>query len=251
MALLAVVRRPMLASEWDSRAPLVRVVISPPEGNTVSQSASPRSKSVFIGAAVLIVVAVVATLLWRMGGDDETEPVAAPTRQATTPSPTASTTTPTPEATTTPTPTPTASPACEGPDTVFNEEGVEKTTLLPDCGVAPVTEPERVKSGLSLACGGDYPVILYKTTTSGAKTSICGTDSSGADFRFVTQPSGGEVLDLKGRYEPDLDAFVASQDGATYTVQAYDGTLLITKNGKKTTQKASDWISLDNEPDTD
>lgn len=216
----------------------------------MSQSASPRSKSVFIGAAVLIVVAVIATLLWRVGGDDETEPVAAPTRQATTPSPTAATTTPTPEVTT-PTPTPTASPACEGPDTVFNEEGVEKTTLLPDCGVAPVTEPERVKSGLSLACGGDYPVILYKTTTNGAKTSICGTDSSGADFRFVTQPAGGEVLDLKGRYEPDLDAFVASQDGVTYAVHAYDGTLLVTKNGKKTTQKASDWISLDNEPDTD
>lgn len=218
----------------------------------MSQSASPRSKSVFIGVVVLIVVAVLATLLWRTGGDDDTEPLAAPTRQAATPAPTASTTTPapTPEATT-PTPAPTVSPSCEGPDTVFNEEGVEKTTLLPDCGVAPVTEPERVKSGLSLACGGDYPVILYKTTTSGAKTSICGSDSSGADFRFVTQPTGGEVLDLKGRYEPDLDAFVASQDGVTYAVQAYDGTLLISANGKRTTQKASDWISLDNEPDTD
>ena len=37
----------------------------------------------------------------------------------------------------------------------------------------------------------------------------------------------------------------------TYAVQAYDGTLLISANGKRTTQKASDWISLDNEPDTD
>lgn len=239
----------MLTSEWEWRPALVRVEFSPPEGNTVSQSASPRSKSVFIGVVVLIVIAVIAAVLWRTtGGDDEAEPLAAPTRQTTTPAPVE--TTPTPEATT-PTPTPTASPECEGPDTVFNEEGEEKTTLLPDCGVAPVTEPEREKSGLSLACGGSYPVILYKTTTSGAKTSICGTDSSGADFRFVTQPTGGEVIDLKGRYEPDLDAFVASQDGTTYTVQAYDGTLLVTKDGKKTTQKASDWISLDNEPDTD
>lgn len=208
----------------------------------------------FIGVAVVIAVAVVAAVLWRMGGDDDAKAAASPTRQTATPSPspTAATTTPTPEATTpTPTPTPTASPSCEGPDTVFNEEGVEKDTLLPDCGVAPVSEPEREKSGLSLACGGDYPIILYKTTTSGAKTSICGTDSSGTDFRFVTQPTGGEVLDLKGRYEPDLDAFVATQDGATYAVQAYDGTLLITRNGQKTTQKASDWISLDNEPDTD
>lgn len=248
MALLAVVWHLMLASEWEYRAPLVRVDPSPPEGNTVSQSASPRSKSVFIGTAVLIVVAVVATLLWRMGGDDETEPVATPTRQTTTPSPTAATTTPTPEATT-PSPTPSGTPSCEGPDTLFNEEGVEKTTLLPDCGVAPVSEPEREKSGLSLACGGDYPVILYKTTTTGAKTSICGRDSSGADFRLVTQPKGGEIVDLKGRYEPDLDAFVASSDGATYTVQAYDGTLLVTKDGKKTSQTSSDWISLDNEPE--
>lgn len=203
-----------------------------------------------IGVAVLIVLAVVVAVLWRTAGgdDDQAEAVAAPVRPATTAPPTE--TTPTPAATTpTPTPTPTESPSCEGPDTVFNEEGVEKDTLLPDCGVAPVTEPQREKSGLSLACGGSYPVILYKTTTTGAKTSICGSDSSGADFRFVTQPKGGDVVDLKGRYEPDLDAFVASADGATYTVQAYDGTLLVTKNGKKSSQKSSDWISLDNEPE--
>lgn len=249
MILLVAVADLMLAIEWAQRDRLVRVETSPPEGNTVSQSASPRSKSLFIGIAVLVVIAVIAAVVWRTsGGDDDAEPLATPTRQTTTAAPTE--TTPTPEATT-PTPTPTASPECEGPDTVFNEEGEEKTTLLPDCGVAPVTEPEREKSGLSLACGGDYPVILYKTTTAGAKTSICGTDSSGADFRFVTQPKGGDVLDLKGRYEPDLDAFVASDNGTTYTVQAYDGTLLVTKDGKKTTQKASDWISLDNEADTD
>lgn len=205
----------------------------------------------FIGVVVIVIVAVIAAVLWRTTGDDDNvaEPLAVPSRQTATPTPDV-TTTPTPEATT-PTPTPAESPTCEGPDTVFNEEGVEKDSLLPDCGVAPVTEPEREKTGLSLACGGAYPVILYKTTTAGAKTSICGTDSSGADFRFVTQPSGSEVLDLKGRYEPDLDAFVATQDGTTYTVQAYDGTLIVVKDGKRSKQKASDWISLDNEADTD
>ncbi len=205
----------------------------------------------FIGIVGLIVVAVVAAVMWRMGDSDEAEPLVAPTRQTATPTPEATAATPTPEATT-PTPSPTASgPTCEGPDTIFNEEGVEKDTLLPDCGVAPVSEPEREKSGLSLACGGLYPVILYKTTTTDAKTSICGTDSSGADFRFVTQPSGGAIMDLKGRYEPDLDAFVATQGDSTFTVQAYDGTLVVTKDGKKATQKSSDWISLDNEPDSE
>ncbi|MET1038326.1 MAG: hypothetical protein ABW075_08635 [Aeromicrobium sp.] len=220
----------------------------------MSQSASPRKKFALIGLAVLVVAGVVAIGIWRLGGDDSAEPLAAAPTQTTAPATTA-TPTPTPEETTptpSPTPTPTsASPTCEGPDTVFNEEGVEKTTLLPDCGVAPVDVAEQQKTGLSLACGGSYPVILYKTTTSGAKVSICGRDSSGADFRFVTRPTGGDVVDLAGRYEPDLDAFVAKQDGTTYTVQAYDGTLLIDADGSRTTQKASDWISLDNEADTD
>ena len=233
---------------------LVKVGRSPPEGITVSQSASPRSKPVLVVVTLLLVAGVVAVALWRLGGsDDEAQPLPVATRQtttppATTPTPTAESTTPTP----TPTPTATSSgPTCEGPDTVFNEEGVEKDSLLPDCGVAPVDETERQKTGLTLACGGSYPVILYKTTTTGAKTSICGRDSSGADFRLVTRPSGGEVLDLEGRYEPDLDAFVAKDGDTTYTVQAYDGTLLVTTGGQKSTQKASDWISLDNEPDID
>ncbi len=214
-----------------------------------SSSPTPsRRKPVAIGVAVLVLVGVIAVAVWSLGGDDEAEPLAAPAPATTT----ATTPMPTPEATTaTPTPTPTSAGECEGPDTVFNEEGAEKDSLLPDCGVAPVTAPEQQRSGLSLACGGTYPVILYKTTTSGAKTSICGVDSSGADFRFVTQPKGGDVVDLKGRYEPDLDAFVAKDGSTSYTVQAYDGTLLVTRDGKKQTQKSSDWISLDNEPDTD
>jgi hypothetical protein len=208
---------------------------------------------VFISMAILVVAAVVAVAVWRLGGDDDkAEPLSTATRETTT----ATTAAPSPIETTTatpsPTPTPTStSPTCEGPDTVFNEDGTEKDTLLPDCGVAPVDEAEQQKTGLSLACGGSYPVILYKTTTTDAKTSICGRDSSGADFRLVTQPSGGEVADLPGRYEPDLDAFVASQGGTTYTVQAYDGTLIVSKDGAKSKQTASDWISLDNEADTD
>lgn len=214
----------------------------------MSQPALARKKPVIIGAAVLLVVGVVSFVMWALGGDDTAEPLAAPS-QATA---TATTPTPTPEATTaSPSPTPSSTASCEGPDTVFNEEGIEQDSLLPDCGVAPVTASEQQRSGLTLACGGTYPVILYKTTTSDAKTSICGVDSSGADFRFVTQPKGGAVVDLKGRYEPDLDAFVAQDGNTSYIVQAYDGTLLVDRDGRKQTQKSSDWISLDNEPDTD
>jgi hypothetical protein len=217
----------------------------------VSQSASPRSKPVFIALAVIVIGALAVIAVQRLGGDDEAQPLTTATRTTAAPTP-PPTTTPTPEETTpTPTQTPATGPTCEGPDTVFNEEGVEKDSLLPDCGVPPVTETQQQKTGLGLACGGSYPVILYKTTTTDAKTSICGRDASGADFRLVTKPTDGDIVDLKGRYEPDLDAFVASQDGTTYTVRAYDGTLLVKKDGKTSRQKASDWISLDNEPDTD
>jgi hypothetical protein len=218
----------------------------------VSQSAFPRNKYVAIVMTVLVVAGVIAVAVLRLDGDDA-EPRAAATQSTSTAPTTAE---PTPEQTTsspppTPTPTPSSTASCDGPNTLYNEDGTEQESLLPDCGIAPVTEPQQQKSGLSLACGGSYPVILYKTTTSGAKTSICGRDSSGADFRLVTQPKGGEVVDLKGTYESQLDAFVAKDGSTTYSVQAYDGTLLIDQDGRKTTQKSSDWVSLDNEPDSD
>jgi len=219
----------------------------------VSQSASPRRKPVLIGAALLVVLAVIAVAVWRLGGDDASEPVTSATQETSsvpsaTPPPVETTT---PSASPTPTPTPSSTASCEGPDTLFNEEGIEQDSLLPDCGVAPVTEPQQEKSGLSLACGGSFPVILYKTTTSGARTSICGRDASGESFRFVTQAKGGEVLDLEGQYDGQLDAFTAKDGSTSYLVQAYDGTLVVDQDGRKTKQKSTDWISLDNEPDGD
>lgn len=213
----------------------------------MSQTASQRPKRVFLIAFAIAVVAVIAFAGWRlMGDDDPVDPLA--TGKDSTTTPTAATSTPT----TTATPKePKSTASCEGPNTQFNVEGTEQDSLLPDCGTTPVTHQQEQKSGLGLACGGSYPVILYKTTTTSAKTSICGKDSSGESFRFVTKPTGGEVVDLPGSYEPQLDAFVAKKDGTRYAVQGYDGTLLITKNGSTTQQKSSDWISLDNEPDYD
>ena len=214
----------------------------------MSQPAAKARKPLLVVVVALVVAAVVGVALWRLGGDDGAEPLATGTDESTTG---AATSSPTPdESTTTPTPRKTAV-KCEGPTTQFNVEGIRQDSLLPDCGTTPVTRAEEKKSGLGLACGGSYPVILYKTTTSGAKTSICGENASGETFRFVTQATGGEVVDLKGEYDPQLDAFVASKDGISYVVQAYDGTLLVKKDGRTTTQKASDWISLDNESDYD
>jgi hypothetical protein len=196
---------------------------------------------------VLGIVAVLAFAGWRlMGDDDAAEPLATGSESTATTAPTTSA--PTTEPTET-TPTPTAS--CEGPDTQFNVEGTEQDSLLPDCGTTPVTHAEEKKDGLGLACGGSYPVILYKTTTSDAKTSICGKDATGESFRFVTKPSGGEVIDLPGSYDPQRDAFVARKDGTSYAVLGYNGTLIVKKDGTASEQKSSDWISLDNESDYD
>jgi len=212
----------------------------------VSQTASQRPRWVFFVLLAIAVIAVIAFAGWRLMGDDDPADPLATSTDSTTPTPATST------PTTTPTPKKSKSTAaCEGPTTQFNVEGTEQDTLLPDCGTTPVTHEQEQKSGLGLACGGSYPVILYKTTTTHAKTSICGKDSSGESFRFVTQPTGGAVVDLPGSYEPQLDAFVAKKDGTSYAVQGYDGTLLITKDGSTTRQASSDWISLDNEPDYD
>ncbi|MEV7397367.1 hypothetical protein [Aeromicrobium sp. NPDC092404] len=212
----------------------------------MSQTASQRPKQVFVVLFVIAVLAVVAFAGWRLMGDDGPDGSRASGTDSS--SSTAPTGAPTSEPTTT---KPTPKVSCEGPDTQFNIEGVEQDSLLPDCGTTPVTPQEQKKSGLGLACGGSYPVILYKTTTTDAKTSICGKDASGESFRFVTQPDGGEPIDLRGTYDPGLDAFVAKKDGTRYAVQGYDGTLLITKDGSTTRQKSSDWISLDNESDYD
>ncbi|MRK00666.1 hypothetical protein GEV27_03940 [Aeromicrobium sp. S22] len=217
----------------------------------MSQSASSRRKPLLLLVVALAVAALVAVAVWRLGGDDDVSPLAAgPSGEPTSASPS-------PEASTTPAPEKTSPKAeapekCEGPDTQFNVEGIRQESLLPDCGApAPVTPAEQKKSGLGLSCGGSYPVILYKTTTTGAKTSICGKTSSGEEFRFVTQADGGDTVDVKGEYDPQLDAFVAKKDGVSYAVQAYDGTLVVTKDGRTTKQKSSDWISLDNESDYD
>ena len=213
------------------------------------QSASPRRKQLLAVVALVAVVAVVGlALLLKSGGDDAESPTASGVTgtTATTSPPT------TAEATTEqPTDAPSVAPTCEGADTQFNVEGTEQESLLPDCGTAPVTKVEEKKSGLGLGCGGSYPVILYKTTTSDAKTSICGKDASGESFRVVTKPTGGDTVDVKGIYDPQLDAFVGEDGDTSYTVQAYDGTLLVTKDGTTKTQKSSDWISLDNESDYD
>ena len=213
----------------------------------MSQTASQRQKKVFLTLFAVGVVAVVAFAGWRlMGSDDKAEPLAVGSDSTSTA--TATTSAPT---TKTPTKKPKPSASCEGPDTQFNVKGVEQDSLLPDCGTTPVTHQEEKKSGLGLACGGSYPVILYKTTTTDAKTSICGKDASGESFRFVTKPSGGDVVDLPGRYDPSLDAFVAKKDGTSYAVLGYDGTLVIKKDGTTSRQKSSEWISLDNESDYD
>jgi hypothetical protein len=208
----------------------------------VSNFAMLRNKRVLIALLALVVVALGTFGAWRLtsGGDDNNDDAG--------PSASSTSSVPTEEPTETPTPTPTATPSCEGPNTSLVD--APEDSLLPDCGAPVVTPAEQEKSGLNLGCGGTYPVILYKTTTSGAKTSICGTDATGEKFRMVTQATGGPVLDMSASYDPHRDAFVARKDGTSYSVLAYNGSLVVTKDGVSKTQTSNnDWISLDNESD--
>lgn len=157
------------------------------------------------------------------------------------------TTTPTPPPTTAPTttPTPTASPRCEDGTTQYNADASGDESLLPDCGQSPAP----AQASLSLACGGDYPVILYKSTTSGGKASICGKDNVGDKFRVVVQPKGQAAQDLKGEYAWQEDAWVATAGDTTWTLNAVDGSLVAERAGKTTSYPSSDWTSLDIETD--
>lgn len=212
---------------------------------TKSNGARLPRKGWLIALLAVVVVGIGAYGLIRMTSDN-----AGPVNDAVvTPSATA-TTEPT---TASPTPTkktsPTATPTCAKPGDLFNVEGADVETLPPDCGVAVV--PAETKKPLGLGCGGSYPTIMYKTTTARSKTTICGTNSSGEDVRMVTKPNGSSALDLDSAYDPGRDAFVSRQDGATYTVEAYNGSLTVKKDGKSDRQASRDWISLDNESDYD
>lgn len=202
-----------------------------------------------IALLALAVIGVGVFTLTRIG-DGKADPLATGTDDTSTAP--ASSAPPTTEATTPTEPTAKTPLICEGPDSQFNVPGTDQKSLLPDCGAPVVNQEQQQNTGLGLGCGGSYPVILYKTTTSGAKTSICGKDASGESFHLVTEPKGGRVIDVPGSYDPQRDAFVGRHDGITYSVLAYNGTLVVTRDGTSTTQKSDgNWISLDNESDFD
>lgn len=206
-----------------------------------------------LGLAALLVVALAAVGGWALlrGGDGDASSSRPSAKGSESGSPSASAS---PAPTGTPSPTASASgAACEGPDTRFNEEGVEQESLLPDCGTRVVTAAQQKESGLDLGCGGTYPIILYKTTTTaGTKASVCGVDSSGEKFRVVVKPDGGEVVDLPGEYLPADDAFVGSGGGTRYEIVGRDGSIIVISGDSSRTETSDgDWISLDNESDYD
>lgn len=202
-----------------------------------------RSRRGLVAVATVVLLGG-GGLVWGLTGSDDPAPQAGST--PTSPAPTTSDADPSsPE----PSATPTDEPTCEGPTTQFNLEGVEQPSLLPDCGQPAVTASEQKKAGLGLGCGGSYPIILYKTRTADSASSICGVTSSGEKLRVVVAPDGGPVLDLTGRYDYTLDAFVGKDGDTTYVVQAYDGTILTRRDGQTSSQTSVEWSSLDNEPD--
>lgn len=140
-------------------------------------------------------------------------------------------------------------PRCVGPGDLTNVAGRDQQTLPADCGNKPV--PQNSNKALGLACGGKYPVIMFKTTTKSSRTTICGVDSSGEVNYMVTKPNGGKAIGMSAEYAPGLNAFVAHKNKVTYIVEAYNGSLAIKKAGSTHREVSKNWISLDNESDYD
>lgn len=173
-------------------------------------------------------------------GSESTSQLSNSATTSTTPSTTPSTTT----AATQPAP---KLPPCVGPSDLTNVKGVDQDSLPADCGNTPVTGNQP----LGLACGGKFPVIMFKTTTAESKASICGQDTSGESNYMVVKPNGGAAIDMSAEYAPALDAFVGKKDGVKYIVEAYNGSLTIKQSGSSHREVSKDWISLDNESDYD
>lgn len=209
---------------------------------------NPKLRLVLVGL-VLVVLAGLGGWALIGGGGDEAEPLASPSSEPeATSSPSAS-----PSPTGTPSPTESATTSCEDADTQFNVEGVEQDSLLPDCGTRVVNVRQQEASGLDLGCGGTYPVILYKTTTTdGSKASVCGRNSSGERFRVVVKPAGDDVIDMPGDYDAGNDAFLGEKGSTLYEIVGRNGSIVVsTENGSRTLESDGDWSSLDNEPDGD
>lgn len=213
------------------------------------REAGVASRSLLVGLLAIVVLGVCVFGLVRLK-DRHADAVNTVQDQATS---TTGSTSATTETSTTPSTKPSLAPIvrpkCVGPNDLTNVSGNELDTLPADCGNTPV--PAASKQPLGLACGGKYPVIMFKTTTTKAKTSICGVNSSGEFNYMVTKPNGGASVDMKAEYNSGLDAFVAKKNGVTYIVEAYNGSLTIKKDGASSRQTSDDWTSLDNESDYD
>mgnify|MGYP003521210825 FL=1 len=195
-----------------------------------------------LAVAVVALLGVVVAFVLASQSQDRAVGAAQPATVVTTTAPTAS-------ATPSPTPSVTPTPTCADDKNQLELVDGRPAGLLPDCGQKPVTGAEQAKKGLGLACGGDYPVILYKSTTSGAKTSICSRDTVGDRVRMVVKLDGEAKLDLPTEYKWRLDAYASQSNGTRFVLHAVDGTLEVTRNGTTISQPSNDWISLDNEPD--
>lgn len=209
---------------------------------------SAKVRLVLVGLLLVLLAGLGGWALLRGGGDAEplaTRPSATPSA---TPTPSSS-----PAPTGTPSPTASAATGCEDDSNPVNVEGVELDSLPPDCGTRVVDLREQQASGLDLGCGGSFPVILYKTTTTdGTRASVCGRNASGEQFRLVVRPAGADPIDMAGDYDPGNDAFVGEDDGTLYEVVGRNGSIVVsTESGSRTLESDGDWSSLDNEPDGD
>lgn len=148
-----------------------------------------RNVRVVIAVAFLVIVIIVVAL-WQTsqnGTDDTAVPIA--------------TSSPSAEVSTSPSPSPSAS---------------EPVIELPNRPQTPVT--------LGLDCGGNYPTVYFRSTTSNGTYVIC-ADSAGASYLTLVSKEKGsnQTRVVKANYAYETDTFVAKDGDLTIRVAGMDG----------------------------
>lgn len=149
-------------------------------------------------AVAFLVVVIILVALWQVT-QDETDQSAVPT-----PSSSAS-------AEVSPSPSPSAS---------------EPVIELPNRPKTPAT--------LGLNCGGNYPTVYFRSTTSNGTYVICADSAGASHLTLVSNEKGSnETRVVKANYAYETDSFLAKDGDLTIRVAGMDGLVTFYYGDKK------------------
>lgn len=141
-------------------------------------------------AVTFLVIVIIVVALWQTS-QDQTEESAGPTTSWS----------PSTEPSLSPSPSPSAS---------------EPVIELPNRPKTPAT--------LGLKCGGNYPTVYFRSTTSDGTYVICADSAGASHLTLVSKEKGStETRVVKANYAYETDTFVAKDGDLTIRIAGIDG----------------------------